>query len=73
MTPGRKLLIAEQLVEDDCAEFGAVLDVHMMTVCCDGRERGRLDFDRLLRQSGFRLDRVLPTNVPIGIVEGVAV
>lgn len=73
MTAGQRVIIVEQLVEPDCDELPAMIDVHMMTVCNEGRERGRADFERLLKASGFRMGRVFVTTTTMGIVEGVAV
>jgi hypothetical protein len=50
-----------------------MIDVHMMLVCGEGRERSRADFDRLLQATGFRMQRMLTTSTGMGIVEGVAV
>jgi hypothetical protein len=51
-----------------------MVDMHMMLVCGEGRERSRADFERLLGGAGFRMRRVLATASPaMGIVEGVAV
>lgn len=73
MTPGQRIIIVEQLVEPDSETLATMVDVHMMVVCDEGRERSRADFDRLLRASGFRMDRVFVTTTTMGIVEGVAV
>ncbi len=73
MQPGHRLLVVELLVEPDATSgIGPISDVQMMTVCSEGRERGREDFERLFRQAGFSLTRVLPTATLMSIVEGVA-
>ena len=43
MDPGNRLLVVEAIVEDDTDDYGALANLHMMVVCCDGRERGRAD------------------------------
>ncbi|MDB4935440.1 MAG: hypothetical protein JWP87_2412, partial [Labilithrix sp.] len=48
-------------------------DLHMLIVCCDGRERGRADFEKLFVKSGFRLNRVLEAPTPVAILEAIAV
>ncbi len=70
--PGKKLLLCEMLVEQHDTHFGALADVHMMTVCDEGRERGRDDFARLCEQSGWKLARVFPHPV-IAVLEAIAV
>ena len=73
MERGARLLVLESIVEEDCDDFGVMADVQMMMVCCDGRERGRAEFARLLAEGGFRLERVLETPTPIAILEAIAV
>ena len=72
MERGDKVLVIEALVEETSDAYGALADLQMMVVCCDGRERGRADFERLLDASGFRLGRVMPTPTAMVILEGVA-
>jgi hypothetical protein len=67
------LLIVESLVEDDTDDYGPLADLHMMIVCCDGRERGRADFQKLFEAAGFTLGRILETPTPVAILEGIAV
>jgi len=73
MRPGARIAIADFIVEPDCDHYGVMIDMHMMLVCDDGRERSRADFERLLKATGFRMERVHTTASPVGIVEGVAV
>lgn len=73
MEPGQKILVVEAIVEADSEDHGALADIQMMVVCGEGRERGRADFERLFRASGFRLGRVFEAPTTIGIIEGIAV
>jgi len=73
MEPGKKVLVIEAVVEEDNMDFGAMVDLQMMMVCCDGRERGRKDFERLFDASGFRLTRIVVAPTLIAVIEGVAV
>lgn len=73
MEPGARVLIIEALIEEDSDDLGALSDLQMMVVCGEGRERGRADFDRLLRDSGFRLGRVLECPTPVAVIEGIAI
>jgi hypothetical protein len=73
MKPGARVAIVDYIVEPDCDHYGVMVDVHMMLVCGEGRERSRADFARLLAATGFRMERVLTASVAMGVVEGVAV
>ena len=73
MERGGKLLVIEALVEETTEDYGALADLHMMIVCCDGRERGRGEYEKLLVAAGFRLARVLEAPTPVAILEAIAV
>jgi hypothetical protein len=73
MERGRRLLVIEALVEETTDDYGALADLHMMIVCCDGRERGRAEYGKLLAASGFRLARVMEAPTPVAILEAIAV
>jgi hypothetical protein len=55
---GRLLLVEMILERNEQSQPAAGIDVHMMVVCQDGRERSQADFEALLAASGFRLARV---------------
>lgn len=63
--PGCRLLIVDALLERNEASFSALNDLHMMTVCVEGRERGREEFASLLRDAGFELARVFPSYMAV--------
>ena len=71
MTAGQRVLIVESLIERDQVDLIAFADVHMMTVCDEGRERSRAELARLLVAAGFRPGRV-ERSPTVAIVEGVA-
>jgi hypothetical protein len=73
MERGGRLLVIEALVEETTEDYGALADLHMMIVCCDGRERGRDEYEKLLVAGGFRLERVLEAPTPVAILEAIAV
>jgi hypothetical protein len=52
---------------------GPFADVHMMTVCDDGRQRSVAELRSLFERSGFTLSRVVPLATPSSVVEGIAV
>jgi hypothetical protein len=47
---------------------GKILDMEML-VAPGGIERTEAEFEQLLKNSGFRLDRIVPTPSPVSIVE----
>jgi hypothetical protein len=73
MEVGNRLLVVESIVEETTEDYGAMADLQMMVVCCEGRERGRAEFQRLFEASGFRLERVLDAPTLVSIIEGVAI
>ena len=73
MEEGARLLVIDAIVEETTEDYGALADLHMMVVCCDGRERGRADFEELFAASGFRLGRVMVAPTPVAILEAIAV
>ncbi len=73
MKPGARLVNVDFIVEADCDHYGVTIDMHMMVVCGEGRERSRRDFERLLQATGFRMQRTLSTSTGMGIIEAVAV
>ena len=71
ITPGGKLLIFDTVIpEGNTPHFGKLFDLNML-VMTGGRERTEKEFAALLRQGGFHLARVVPTESVISIVEAV--
>ena len=71
ITPDGKLLIFDTVIpEGNEPHFGKFFDLNML-VMTGGRERTEKEFAALLRQGGFHLARVVPTNSVISIVEAV--
>lgn len=74
MRPGARLLAVEILVEPTSTEPpGPLVDVLMMLLCREGRQRGAAELTRLLERAGLRLERVVRLASPFSLVEGVAV
>ena len=73
--PGARVLLIERVLPER-AESAAVVreallgDVHMLAVL-SGRERTQSELEGLLNESGFSLERVLPTDSPRTILEAV--
>jgi O-methyltransferase domain/Dimerisation domain len=72
MGAGEKLLIAELPFERHGDGFAAVLDVQMMVVASQGRERTVDEFESLLAPTGLRRDRVFSSHL-LSVIEAVAI
>jgi len=69
MGPGSRILVIETVLPPGNApSFGKWLDLMMLLV--GGRERGRDEYERLFAEAGLRLNRVVPTEAEISILEG---
>ena len=72
MRRGGKVLIVDSVIpSDNAAHFGKLLDLEMLALTPRGRERTRAEFRGLLRQSGFKFRRVIPTETHLSLVEAV--
>jgi hypothetical protein len=69
---GGRLLVVDSVVPADTS-FSSIkfMDLIMM-LFSGGKERTEEEFGRLFAASGWRLNRIIPTNSPLSIVEGVA-
>jgi hypothetical protein len=72
MTPNSKLLLIERVLKpSNQPDPGRFMDLQML-VASGGRERSEADYTALLREAGFSLMRVIPTEGPLSIVESQA-
>ena len=72
MRPGARLLVIDVVLDSKGAgHYGHLLDLEMLALTPRGRERTRAEFAALLKRSGFKLRRVVPTASYLSIVEGV--
>jgi hypothetical protein len=67
---GRVLVIDSVISPGNDPDRGKLIDMQMF-VFTGGRERTRTEFATLFREAGLKLARVVPTNCPLSIVEGV--
>lgn len=67
---GRVLLLELTIPPVGSPHPGRLLDVHMQ-VMTGGRERTAAEFAQLFTHSGFTLGRIIPTQSPVFIVEGI--
>jgi O-methyltransferase domain len=70
-----KLLIIEgvyppRIDQSDESRSAASNDVNML-VCTGGRQRSEAEFRALYDAAGFKLTRVVPTQTPVKVIEGV--
>jgi hypothetical protein len=67
-----RLLIIETVIsENNKPEFGKLFDLQMLLGTEGGKERTRKEFQYIIKESGFRLKKVIPTVSPFSIVEAV--
>jgi ubiquinone/menaquinone biosynthesis C-methylase UbiE len=70
MKPDGRLIVVDAVVpEGNEPDFSKFFDLNMM-VMTGGKERTAAEFEQLLAEAGFKLLRVIPTEVPTSIVEG---
>ncbi|MFN8627583.1 MAG: methyltransferase [Candidatus Binatia bacterium] len=63
-----RLLIIEMVIAAPTDLMGAFYDLHMQ-VLLGGRERTANEFSLLLQQAGLKLNRIIPTESPVKIIE----
>jgi hypothetical protein len=66
-----KLILVEAVVPNTSEpHFSKFIDLNML-VMTGGRERTEAEFRKLYEDSGFKLTRVVPTESPFSVIEGV--
>jgi len=71
MPDAAKVLILDAVIpEGNEPHLGKIMDLEML-IAPGGVERSAGEFDTLLRNSGFRLTRIIPTMSPVAIIEAV--
>jgi precorrin-6B methylase 2 len=70
MRTGSRLLIIETILKNDNKySFGKMLDILMLVITKDGRERTLDEFRSIFDISGFRIKKVIPTITPFSLIE----
>jgi hypothetical protein len=73
LAPAGKLLLVEMVIPPDNRPSPAQsMDLNMM-VLLGGRERTEEEYQRLLQAAGFRLEQVIPTHSPFGVIEATRI
>ncbi|MEE8400971.1 MAG: methyltransferase [Candidatus Hydrothermarchaeaceae archaeon] len=71
MTENSKLLIVEMVIPSGNQPFfGKLLDIEML-VLGGGKERTEAEYRALLKAAGFKLTKIVPTESPMSVIEGV--
>ena len=68
---GRLILVDCVVPESNEPHFSKFIDLNML-VMTGGKERTEKEFEKLLAAAGFKLLRVIPTELPFSIVEGAS-
>ena len=69
----RKLILIEAVVPTTSEpHFSKFIDLNML-VMTGGRERTAEEFQALYEAAGFRVSRIVPTESPFSVIEGVKV
>jgi hypothetical protein len=58
--------------EGNSEDFSKLMDVNML-VMTGGIERTEKQFTELFAQAGFKLTRIVPTEAPLSLIEGIPV
>jgi ubiquinone/menaquinone biosynthesis C-methylase UbiE len=68
-----KLIVADTVIpEGNSEDFSKLMDVNML-VMTGGIERTQKQFTELFAQAGFKLTRIVPTEAPLSLIEGIPV
>lgn len=68
---GRVLVVEMVLPDDNTPFFGKLFDIEMLTQSDDGRDRTAGEFRALFARAGLRLSRIVHTDTPVSVIEGV--
>jgi hypothetical protein len=73
MRPDSRLLIIEMVLPTgDTPHLGKILDVIMLALT-GGQERTEAEYRAVLEKAGFRLNRVVPTESAVSVIEAVPI
>ena len=69
-----KILIIEMIIpEDNRFSYGKLIDIQMMAVMQEGKERTRNEYEKLLQKSGLAMSGIVPTIAPFSIIEATKI
>ena len=67
---GKLILIEAVVPANNEPHFSKFIDLNML-VMTGGRERTEEEFRALYKEAGFRLTRIVPTDSPFSVIEGI--
>ena len=74
MQPHGKVLLVEMVISpSNEPHFSKLADIEMLVMTDGGKERSEHEYQALYEAAGLRLTRVIPTESPWSVLEGVAV
>lgn len=68
---GKLLVIERAIPTGNSPSIGKLMDLNMLVTSSGGRERTEAEYRSLFKGTGFKLTRVVTTQAPISIFEGV--
>jgi len=72
MPDNSRLLIIETIIKpDNKPSFGKFIDLQMLIGTTGGKERTLPEFDNLLNNAGFKINRVIENATPFSFIEAV--
>jgi len=72
MAPGGRILVVEMVVPPPSdPSFARLIDLEMLVISSNGRERTEREFAALFAEAGLALARVVPTHSPYSILEAL--
>ena len=73
MKPGGRVLLADFVLKPaNQPDLGRMIDLEMLAMTSNGRERTEEEFRALLGRSGLRVSRIIPLPVGTSLIEAVA-
>jgi len=70
LNPGGRVLLVEMVVPPPgVPSFAKMLDLEMLVMTEGGRERSEAEFRALFAEAGLELERIVPTQAPVSVIE----
>ncbi|MDY6897392.1 MAG: methyltransferase [Cyanobacteriota bacterium] len=73
LSNGRLLVVDMVIPDGDTAHLSKWMDIDVMIMYSDGRERTEEEFRNLFQAAGFKLTQILPTTTPVSLIEGIPI
>jgi hypothetical protein len=66
---GRVILVESPIPPPGTPSFGKLLDLEMLVMADGGRERTEAEYRALFAESGLKLEKIIPTQGPVAVIE----